>query len=237
MSETQTNGKIFAAVSTDNGASFSRDFEVFPADACPCCQITATAHDGKIYLGSRQVSATGQRDSVIAVSTDRGRSFSPRVRWGGAAWAIEGCPLKPTALAVDDDNVFAAAFNGGADPQGAYVSRSSDGGRSFGPAVPLHPGAAVSDAPVLAILNGRLVAAWHAKTGADRRIYMSASQDQGHSFSTPVEVPAPAGAGTHPVMALRAGGIQLAWQQGDAVVTRFIAAGDPLLGAKLTGTR
>jgi uncharacterized protein YbjT (DUF2867 family)/peroxiredoxin len=233
MSETQTNGKIFSAVSTDNGASFSRDFEVFPADACPCCQITATTHDGKIYLGSRQASASGHRDSVIAVSTDRGRSFSPRVRWGGAAWAIEGCPLKPTTLAVDGDNVYAAAFNGGAEPQGAYVSRSSDGGRTFEPAVALHRGAAVSDAPVLALLDGRLVAAWHAKTGADRRIYMSVSQDQGRSFSAPVEVPAPAGAGIHPAMALRAGGIQLAWQQGDTIVTRFIAPGDAPLGAKL----
>lgn len=231
MSRSQPNGKIFSAVSYDNGRSFGKDFEVFPGDACPCCQITATAHRGKIYLGSRQVSTAGTRDSVVAVSTDRGQSFGPRVRWGGAAWPIEGCPLKPTSVAVEGDDLYLAAYNGGAEPQGAYISRSTNGGASFEPAVLLHPGAAVSDAPVIALLDGRIVAAWHAKTGAERRIYLSVSHDRGKTFTSPAQLPAPPGTGIHPVMAVRAGGIQLAWQQGDAVVTRFIPGADPLLGA------
>jgi hypothetical protein len=237
MSKEQPNGKIFSAVSLDGGASFGKDFEIFPADACPCCQITATTHAGRIYMGSRQVSPEGNRDSVVAVSADRGRSFTPRVRWGGAHWKIEGCPLKPTALAVDGQFVYAASYNGGADPQAAYFSRSADGGRSFEPAVQLHPGAAVSDAPALAVLDGRVVAAWHAKTSGERRIWLSVSQDRGKTFSAPAEVPAPPGTGIHPVIAVHAGGVQLAWQQGDAVVTRHIAAGDPLLGTRATAAR
>lgn len=233
ISKETPNGKIFSAVSTDNGRSFGKDFEVFPADACPCCQVTAITYEGRVYMGSRQVSRDGNRDSVVAISSDRGKSFAPRVRWGGAPWKIEGCPLKPTALAVDGRNVYAASFNGGADPQGAYLSRSTDGGQSFEPAVPLHPGAAVSDAPVVAVLDGMLVAAWHAKTGGDRRIYMGVSRDGGKTFAVPVELPAPPGTGTHPVVAKRAGGVQLAWQQGDTVVTRFISAGDPLLAARV----
>jgi hypothetical protein len=237
MSKSQPNGKIFSAVSTDNGASFGKDFELFPADACPCCQITAIAHDGRIYLGSRQVSANGDRDSVIAVSTDRGRSFTPRIRWGGAPWKIDGCPLKPTSLAIDGSNVYTAAYNGGASPQGAYFSRSTDGGRSFEPAVQLHPGAAVSDAPVIATLDGRVVVAWHAKAGGDRRVYLSVSHDRGRTFSAPAEIPAPPGSGITPVIGARAGGIQLAWQQGDAIVTRHLGANDPLLGAKVAATQ
>ena len=98
MAKDSPNGKIFSAVSYYNGRSFGKDFEVFPADACPCCQTTATTQEGRIYMGSRQVSPEGNRDSAIAISTDRGKSFQPRVRWGGASWKIEGCPLKPTAL-------------------------------------------------------------------------------------------------------------------------------------------
>ena len=237
MSKSQPNGKIFSAVSYDNGASFGKDVEVFPGDACPCCQITATVHDGRIYMGSRQVSADGNRDSVVAISVDRGLSFKPRVRWGGAAWPIEGCPLKPTSLAVDGNHLYTASYNGGANPQGAYLSRSIDDGRSFEPAVQLHPGAAVSDAPVIAVLDGRIVAAWHAKTTGERRIYMSVSQDRGRTFPAPVEIPAPPGPGIHPVMAVRAGGIQIAWQQGDSIVTRYLAGGDPLLGAKVAAAR
>jgi hypothetical protein len=232
MSEEQPNGKIFSAVSLDGGATFGKDFEVFPADACPCCQLTATTHAGRIYLGSRQVSPEGYRDSVVAVSGDRGRSFAPRQRWGGARWQIDGCPLKPTALAVDGSDVYVAAYDGGATPQGAWFSRSTDGGRTFEPALLLHPGAAVSDAPVLAVLDGKVVAAWHAKTDGERRIWLSVSQDRGRTFAPPVEVPAPPGTGIYPVIAVRAGGIQLAWQQGDAIVTRHIGADDPLLGAR-----
>lgn len=232
MSKDVANGKIFSAVSTDDGRTFSKDFEVFPSDACPCCQITATAANGRIYMGSRQVSAKGTRDSVVAVSTDRGRTFQPRVRWGGSEWTIEGCPLKPTALAVDGESIYAAAFDGGATPQGAYLSRSTDGGKSFAPAVLLHPGAAVSDAPVVAVLAGKVVAAWHAKAGGERRIYVSVSRDRGATFSAPAEMPAPAGAGIYPVLALRGGGLQVAWQQGDAIMTRYLAGNDPLLTAR-----
>ncbi len=223
MGPQSKNGKIFSAVSLDNGATFSRDFEVLPADACPCCQITATTQGGKIYMGSRQVSPEGQRDSVIAVSADRGRSFQPRVRWGGARWTIEGCPLKANAIAVDGANVYTAAFNGGAAAQGAWFSRSTDGGRSFDAAIPLHAAAAVSDAPVLAIVDGALVAAWHAKTGDERRIWMSVSRDRGASFSAPLEIPAPAGTGIYPVVAAHGGGVHVAWQQADAIVTRHVA--------------
>jgi len=226
MGDDSPNGKIFSAVSHDNGQSFGADFEVFPADACPCCQITATVADGRIYLGSRQVDAEGRRDSTVAISTDRGRSFQPRVRWGGAHWKIDACPLKPTAIAVDGDAIFAAAFDGGAQPQGASLSRSLDGGRSFEPAVALHPGAGMSDAPVVAVVAGKVVAAWHAKLeGGERRVYLAASSDRGKSFGRPLEL----GAGMYPVLAPRAGGLQLAWQQGDAILTRFVAAGDPLL--------
>lgn len=226
MSKEHANGKIFSAVSYDNGRTFGKDFEVFPADACPCCQITATVHEGRIYMGSRQVSAKGTRDSAIAISSDRGRTFKPRVLWGGARWQIEGCPLKPTSLAVDGRYVYAAAYDGGADPQGAYFSRSTDGGNTFEPAVLLHPGAIVSDAPAIAVLDGKIVAAWHAKTGGGRRINISVSQDHGATFSAPVEIPSPPGSGIHPVMASRDGGIQIAWQQGDTIVTRHIGAGE-----------
>lgn len=231
MSKEQPNGKVFSAVSYDDGANYGRDFEVMPADTCPCCQLTATTHAGRIYLGSRQVSATGERDSTVAVSTDRGRTFSPRSRWGGARWKIDACPLKATALAVDGEAVYAAAFDGGATPQGAWLSRSLDGGRTFQPAQPLHAAAAVSDAPALAVTGSALFAAWHAKAGgAERRVFVSLSRDRGASFSEPAAVPAPAGSGIHPVLAVRGGGVQLAWQQGDAILTRHLAAEDPLFG-------
>ncbi len=237
MSNESRNGKIFSAVSYDGGKSFGKDFEVFPADACPCCQITAGVYDGRIYMGSRQVTPEGMRDSVVAISTDRGKTFKPRVRWGGVSWKIEGCPLKPTSIAVDGDHVYLVAYNGGANPPGAYFSRSTDGGKSYEPAVALHPGATVSDMPVVKVLDGKIIVAWQAKTTGDRRVYISVSRDRGKTFSTPVEMAAPPGTGIQPVIAGRAGGLQIAWQQGDTVMTQYLAGSDPLLGAPVAAAQ
>lgn len=218
MGADSPHGKIFSAVSTDNGESFGADFEVFPADVCPCCQLTATIADDKIYIGSRQVDADGNRDSVVAVSADGGKSFQPRVRWGGAHWQIEGCPLKPTELLVNGDRIYTVSFNGAADPQGVYLSRSLDGGKSFEAAIALHPQAAVSDAPAMALVGDRLVVVWHAKLGAERQVFYAVSADQGKSFGEPVRL----GSGMYPVVSPRAGGLQFAWQQDSVVVTRFV---------------
>lgn len=234
MSKEQPNAKVFSAVSYDDGATYSRDTEVLPADTCPCCQLTATTQAGRIYLGSRQVSPDGERDSAVAISTDRGRSFAPRSRWGGARWKIDACPLKATALVVDGDLVYTASFNGGATPPGAWLSRSLDGGRTFEPAQALHAAAPVSDGPVLAVVGGALVAAWHAKTdGAERHVFVSISRDRGQTFSAPAQVPASSGNGIYPVLAARDGGVQLAWQQGDTIVTRHLKLDDPLFGAQV----
>ena len=68
------------------------------------------------------------------------------MRVGEGQWKIEGCPLKRTAIAATDRNVYTASYTGGREPAGVYFSRSVDGGQTFLPAVLMHPGAAVSDA-------------------------------------------------------------------------------------------
>jgi hypothetical protein len=218
MAREGDQGKVFMAVSRDDGRSWGKDTELFPADVCPCCQVTAfvDAKD-RIYVGSRQVDA-GYRDSTIAVSRDGGRTFGPRARIVGNRWKIDACPLKPTAIAADGDDVYAAYFTGGENPQGVYFVRSGDGGRRWSTPMPVHPGAAVSDAPVLALAGSTLHLFWHAKLDGARRIFTRASTDGGRTFGAPTEIPAPEGAAQLPAVAVRAdGGVQLAWQHGSEV--------------------
>jgi hypothetical protein len=226
-----TDGRLLAVASTDGGRSFGPAVAALAAGVCPCCQPTALAADGRIYLGTREMLANGTRDSTVALSADGGRSFGPRVPTGGAPWTIDACPMKATALASDGRVVYAAAFDGGSPTPGAYVSRSTDGGRTFGNAVALHPGAAVADAPVLAVLRRKVVAAWHAKadSSSDRRVYLAVSRDRGRTFSPPAAVPASTGPAGYPAVARRRDGLQLAWQQGDTIVTRFLSSTDALL--------
>lgn len=222
-------GRLLAAVSGDDGASFLPPAIALATDVCPCCQPTALASKGRVYLGTRLLGDAGTRDSAVAVAPAAGQPFGARVRWGGSPWPIDACPMKQTVVVVDGRRVYAASFDGGAERPGAAVSRSDDGGRSFAPAVPLHPGADVADAPALAMLGQRLVAAWHAKAGGERRVFLAVSRDRGRSFSAPAELPAPPGPASYPALAVRDGGVQVAWQQGDTVVTQFIDGADPLL--------
>lgn len=219
MAKEGDSGKVFMAISRDDGRSFGRDTELYPADVCPCCQLTAHVDaDQRLWIGSRQVDGKF-RDSVVSVSTDGGRTFSPRQSVVGKRWEIEGCPLKPTSIAANGRNVWATYFNGGEDPPGVYVAQSKDAGRTWSAPQLVHPGATTSDAPVIALAGSTLHLFWHAKVGEGlRRIYTRASTDGGASFGPVVELPAPPGATQLPAVAARANGsVQIAWQQGTEV--------------------
>jgi hypothetical protein len=212
--------KVFMAVSRDDGLSFSKDTELFPADVCPCCQLTAFVDSrDRLFIGSRQIEGKF-RDSAVSMSTDGGRSFSVRQRIvGEQRWSIEGCPLKPTSVAADGENLYATYFSGGESPAGAYFVRSTDGGRNWSAPMLAHPGALTSDAPVLALAGATLHLFWHGKVGdGPRRLYTRASTDGGAGFGPVTEIPAPPGAAQLPVVAGRPdGSVHLAWQQGTEI--------------------
>ena len=219
------NGALYAALSTDDGKTFGGDRPIHATDVCPCCQITAVAApDGSLLLGLRQVEQ-GFRDSTVEHSTDGGKTFGQGVRLGSDRWKIDGCPLKPTVLAVNGANVYAAAFNGATEPGGVRFTSSSDGGKTFGVFSPLHPEAVVSDAPTLVATTEGVVAVWHGKvaSGDKRAVFLRRSADHGATWGA-VETLSTSGseAGNATAAARADGGIVSAWIEGDRVVTRII---------------
>ena len=122
-------------------------------------------------------------------------------------------------MAATGDNIFAAYYTGGEDPQGVYFVRSTDGGKTYSAPVLAHPDAKVSDAPVLTLAGNTLHLFWHAKVGdGARRLYTRASTDAGASFSAPVELPMADGAAQLPAVVGRAdGSVQLVWQHGSEI--------------------
>jgi hypothetical protein len=232
MAKEGDSGKVFMAVSRDDGATFGKDREILPADVCPCCQLTAFVdRDGRLYVGSRQVDGKF-RDSAVMVSTDGGRSFSPRQRVVGTRWEIDGCPLKPTSVVAANGVITSAYYTAGEQQPGAYVTRSTDGGKTWSKPMHAHPEAVTSDAPVLTLAGKTLHLFWHAKmTDGVRRVFTRASTDMGASFGPIAELPAPAGVPAQlPAVAGRDdGSVQVAWQQGTEVRTaRWVASGTSL---------
>ncbi len=225
---TQTaTSATYMAVSRDNGKTWEAERELFSANACPCCQLTsAVGSNGELVVATRVVHEGNHREPMVSVSHDGAKTFSARVGVGGPAWVLDGCPLKPTALAAAGSLLHTAVFNGAAKPAGALYSRSVDGGKSFGDAVALHPEAAVSDAPTLAAQDQNLFAFWHAKLpGGERRVYGRVSADGGAQFGPVFPVGAAAGTSSLPTASLLPNGSAVvAWQQGEQVMVATVAA-------------
>jgi hypothetical protein len=216
MTGSEDGADGFIAVSTDDGKSFQPGMAVLPNnDICPCCQFTlAFGADSTAYLGLRKIFADG-RDSAVARSNDGGKSFSIDGRLDFAKWDINGCPLKPTELAIAGNNVYAAAYTGGEDPAGLYFTVSRDGGKTFSGSRAVHPAAAVADAPALSVDNrGNVRLVWHAKVGAPHQLYTSVSTNNGATLSEPAALDTPAGKSMRPATAVAANGtVYVTWEQ------------------------
>ncbi len=211
------------AISMNDGASFEAERIALPGnDVCPCCQLTIAFGGDTAYMGYRKIYSDG-RDSTVARSTDGGRSFPAEGRLDLARWDIDGCPLKPTELAIDGNNVYAATFTGGEDPAALYFSRSTDGGNSFAGGRQVHAAAGYSDAPAMTVDDAGVVRiVWHAKVGGPRRLFTSVSVDGGETLSEPIEVATPEGKSAYPATAVAPDGtVYVAWQQENEEV--FIA--------------
>ncbi len=147
------------------------------------------------HVGGRHVHAADNAEPGteirVARSSDSGRSF-------GASVVVDhdSCPCCRTAVAIGSDgSIFTAwrkVFHGGI--RDIAISRSSDDGRTFSPARPVHEdhwefSACPHAGPSLAIDGeGHLHSAWY--TGADGRqgLWYAASADGGDSFGAPVPI-------------------------------------------------
>lgn len=223
MQQDDAAAAAYAAISTDDGATWSAEQVALAEDVCPCCQITLAFDErSNVYLGSRQITARGTRNSTVARAVAGSGVHDRPVPTGGKEWRLDGCPLKPTAVAVQGNRVYTAAFNGAETPAGVYFSMSADGGQQFGAATLVHPEATVSDAPAMVVTSGQAVLAWHAKTTGPRRVFWRSATRDGQ-LGPVQELEAPPGTAQHPALAARPDGrVQIVWQHGEQILTRSI---------------
>lgn len=223
-SETDT-GAMYSALSTDDGQTFAKDRQLFAANVCPCCQFMAVADaQSNVLVSARSITGDNIRQGSVARIDGKTGAVGTPVSTGGAPWQIAACPLKPTVLAVKGEKVFAAVYNGGEANPGVMFSVSSDGAKSFGPAAPAHPEAAVSDAPTVAVNDRHVLLAWHGKTNGPRRVFYRMYDLTGAPVGSVKELETGPDAAQYPVAATRADGkFQIAWQSQNRVHTTVIA--------------
>lgn len=133
MKAMESNRELFTAYSEDGGRTVARN-QLVAREACPCCKTAlATAPDGRVYVGFRQVLKGDYRHIAVASSTDQGRTFSAPLIVSDDQWVIAGCPVSGPALLAEDGGALKVLWytEGEAGERGLYLTRSQDGGRTF----------------------------------------------------------------------------------------------------------
>ena len=212
------NGAV--AISRDDGVSFEEERIALPGNAvCPCCQFTIAFGAEDAFFGYRKIYSDG-RDSTVARFSNGGVDLVGEGRLDLERWDINGCPLKPTELAIDGDNVYAATYTGGEPKPALYFSRSTDGGATFSGKRQVHPEAPYSDAPELTVdSDGAVRLVWHAKVEGPRGLYTAVSVDGGETLSAPEAIETPSGAAANPATDVAVDGtVYVTWQHANEEV-------------------
>ena len=213
--------EIRVARSVDGGRTFGPGL-VVDAGPCPCCRTAmATGPDGTLYVAWRKEFAGSIRDVVVARLAPGAAAFEPPVRVHPDEWEFPACPHAGPALAIDGDGrLHVGWYTGREGRQGLWLARSADGGRSFGPPVPLRTGDDVPPSTVsLATVQGTVLAAWDGRAAGGARVEMGAVGGDGRV--QPGDAPF---AGRLPVLASAGGAALLAWHEGETVRAARVSA-------------
>jgi len=213
-------GRLAIAVSRDGGVVFTPDTIVLPDIVCPCCQLTSAIDaERRLLLGLRLIEH-GYRDSEIVALNLKDQRVEWRRRVTDTRWEINGCPRKPTAVAVRGKNLFAAYYSGAETPDGAYVTHSTDSGVTWSIPTALHASATRSDAPALAFAGDIVHAVWQARAGdGGFRLFTSRATSSSTQFSSPEALPIPAGGSARlpAITAHQDGSLQIVWQHDSSI--------------------
>lgn len=159
-------------------------------NTCVCCRThVTTASDGTIYIAWRKIFPGDVRETVIARSTDNGRSYSPPVIVGHDRWVYQGCPHRPATIGVDEHGRLYVVWytEGPDDTPGVYFAYSDDQGNTFTPRRLLNTSKGTfPDHPQLAVnQDGQLLVTWEEQSPVRREVVFSYSLNRGQSFSLP----------------------------------------------------
>ncbi len=178
--------------STDGGRTF-RDAGVVPppeGGANLGDPDLAVDSRGVFYFSQISVRADGVAFIGVSRSTDGGRTFTPPV---SASWSVDGPGSfqDKELIAADatggryDGNVYVTWTRFSREGMRIYVARSTDGGRSFQPAIPLSPPGHVVQGSIPRVgPNGEVYVAWEDFTIPG--IVVTRSTDGGRTFDEPV---------------------------------------------------
>ena len=126
--EGEGNRRVWIALSTDDGATFTRERPAWdrPTGACGCCKLDAFVdRNGILYVLYRSATETVHRDIYLLISRDHGQSFAGS---DISPWNVGYCVMSSESFAESAAGIWAAwetekqVYFGRIDPAGAKLS-------------------------------------------------------------------------------------------------------------------
>lgn len=222
--------------STDGGKTWSPRVRVDMGEACPCCRTgLATTKDGTLYVSWRHVYTGNIRDIVVARSNDHGTTWTEPVRVHVDDWKFDACPHAGPAIATDDKGTLHVTWwTGKEGSAGVYYAQSTDGGKTFSPAVALGVAQYSRPAHVQMSLasNNRVLVAWDDGTKQIPQVVVRVSNDGGAHFAPSSMISSPGRAATFPVLGIIGDSVAVAWSEVSSASAQKAASEDSAAKAK-----
>jgi hypothetical protein len=102
--------KLYAARSTDDGATWSKNVAVYQSpdgSICECCHPSAAIDETGRLLVMWRNALGGSRDMYLAASRD-GVTFSKPEKLGAGTWQLNACPMDGGGLAASQGKILTA---------------------------------------------------------------------------------------------------------------------------------
>jgi hypothetical protein len=132
--------------------------EIVDELVCDCCQPDLAVTAAGLIVAYRDRTPDEIRDIVVRRHADG--AWSDAVTVAADGWHIEGCPVNGPAIAAAGDTVAVAWFTAAGNVPRVRIARSSDGARSFAPAVDVDGTGSFGQVGLLLEGNGTAIVTW-----------------------------------------------------------------------------
>ena len=213
------NYAVYLARSTDGGATFGKNTRV-AIKICPCCRPTlAFGPAREVLVIWRHIYPGPIHDMTVAVSRDKGQTFTAPRRIAEDNWKIDGCPDSGPAVARSGKRIYVAWLTE-ARPEisGVRLSWTDDGGATWAPAVMGSQGILDANYPAFSVGDdGRAVLVFQGRDPRSKAgwspfsVYAVEISPDG-KFGVPSAVPGITSSAQRPAVAAGTGGrLYVAW--------------------------
>lgn len=193
-----------------NAAGAITNETLLDARVCDCCQTSAARTATGAVLAYRDRSEDEIRDIAVIRIDDSGPSEPTIVARDG--WRITGCPVNGPAVSALGQHVAVAWYTAAGDKPRVHVALSSNGARTFGPALRVDDGNAIGRVDVAVGLGGYTHVSWVERTKDGAAIRLRRFDRTGSPIdATTVAATSAERTSGFPRLALDSGDVYVAW--------------------------